>query len=378
MSTYLFILGKDPRLSLAELYAAYPDALFHEFEDAFVVMDTSNKLNQATFDRLGGVLKMGELSAQVEKSELSQALIEALLSDHQSGKLQYGVSVYGLPEGELKTLLIGLKKRLKSASISSRFANQNFKNLSVAQKKGLKGPEILICQSGTQYFIGKVTATQDIDAYSKRDYDKPFRSMKVGMLPPKLAQILVNLTGVEGAIWDPFCGGGVLVMEGLLSGRDMLGSDINTRTLEGAQRNVEWVRQEFNLSSQAELFEHDATHLVPQKKFEAIAFEGYLGVPQTRMGSEREIRPLISELDRLYIEFFHQLKIAQFKGSIVAALPFFRVRDRAEMGLTCINEIREMGFELESLLPQSRSLSLKYARADQLVGREVFRFKLNL
>ena len=373
---YCFILGKDPELSLAELYAVHPDALFSLISGDFVVMETNQNLDQKTFDRLGGVVKMAEIKAQVEKEELNEAMLEVLLAGHGSGKLNYGVSVYGMPERNLKTLLIGLKKLLQSAKISSRFANQNFLNLSIAQKKGLKGSEVLVAQSGTQFFVGQVVAAQDIDSYSKRDFQKPFRDMKVGMLPPKLAQILINLTGSRGPVWDPFCGGGVLLMEGLLMGLDMVGSDIDEKTLVGAEKNTEWIQKTFHLNTKIDLFAHDATDPVPKKSIDAIAFEGYLGPPQTKLKAERELRAIISQLDQLYTHFFDTLKKAQFKGPIVTALPFFKAMQGREVSLGCLEKIRDMGFEAQSLLPHKKVTRLRYARRDQLVGREIYRFKL--
>jgi len=37
-------------------------------------------------------------------------------------------------------------------------------------------------------------------------------------------------------------------MEGLLMGYPMLGSDINEKTLKGAQANIDWLRKEFNVT----------------------------------------------------------------------------------------------------------------------------------
>jgi hypothetical protein len=52
---------------------------------------------------------------------------------------------------------------------------------------------------------------QNIDGYSERDYGKN-RDMQIGMLPPKLAQIMINISSPlplgEGlgvrAFYDPF------------------------------------------------------------------------------------------------------------------------------------------------------------------------------
>lgn len=47
------------------------------------------------------------------------------------------------------------------------------------------------------------------------------RSMVVGMMPPKIAQIMINLA-TKGersiAIWDPFCGLGTTLIEAFHSG----------------------------------------------------------------------------------------------------------------------------------------------------------------
>jgi len=364
MSTYIFIPGKDPRLSLAELKAVYPSALLlHKGED-FLIMDTGEKIDQKSLNRLGGVVKIAELTSGAIKSDLRKYLIEAMFHGHTSGKLSYGVSVYGWPEKNLRTILIGLKKSLKSANVSSRFANHNFRNLSVAQYKGLKGPELLVCKKGSEFFVGRVIATQDIDSYSKRDYKKPFRDMRVGMLPPKLAQIMINLAGSKGHIWDPFCGGGVLIMEGMLMGHDMLGSDINKNTLEGARRNIDWTIHELRATGKAELFHHDATAPLLNRKFDSIVFEGYLGPPQNRIKTKRDFMPVVLELTKLYEKFFHAL--GSFKGPIVSAIPFFRTRDGDLELCELIQKIEKMGFKKE--------LDLKYSRHDQLVGRAIYRF----
>ncbi|MBU0667506.1 hypothetical protein KJ835_00130 [Patescibacteria group bacterium] len=369
MSTYIFVLGKDPELSVAELLARYPEIKQQMKCADFVLLDLKKPLSQNEFDQLGGQIKAGEVFDKADKKYLVSKIADHLSADHYAGKLNYGVSVYGWPENNLRLLLLDLKKEFKRRGLSSRFANQHFLNISSAQYKGLAGgKEILVCKYGPDFHLAEVVAVQDIDAYSKRDYEKPFRDMKVGMLPPKLAQIMINLTGSKGVIWDPFCGGGVLIMEGLLMGHKMLGSDIDEEILQGARRNVEWVKKEFSVKTTAELFVHDATDPVPLKQFDAIACEGYLGPPQSRLKSKKELATLVSQLSQLYQLFFAALKSAGFKGSVVIGLPFYRTRE-GELELSeVIRRTEKMGFRKE--------LDFKYARKDQLVGRQILRFRL--
>ncbi|MBN2306586.1 hypothetical protein JXD20_01235 [Candidatus Peregrinibacteria bacterium] len=369
MSTYIFILGKEPELSKAELAARYPTLKFLSEASEFVMMKLSDDFNQQEFNHLGGQIKAGKVFAKTNKKELISLIADYLLADHDSGKLNYGLSVHGWPEKNLRFLLLGLKKEFKTRGVSSRFANQAFKNISTAQHKGLAGGlEILVCKELSDFYLAEVVAVQDIDSYSKRDYKKPFRDMKVGMLPPKLAQIMINLTGSDGVIWDPFCGGGTLIMEGLLMGHDMIGSDINEKILKGAKQNVEWLKKEFDVKGKVDLFAHDATRMVPDKSFDAVCFEGYLGPPQGQLKPKKELADVLGELTKLYYLFFDSLKTADFKGPIVIGLPFFRVKEGEIFLNEMIHGVRLMGFKKE--------LDLKYARQDQLVGRHILRFRL--
>jgi tRNA G10 N-methylase Trm11 len=371
MSTYLFILGKDRELSLAELEARYPDGRLSVSGSDFAVLELKKKIGQSEFNNLGGVIKMGEVISETDRGQLSAELAGQLAKHHSGGKLNYGISVCGWHEKNLRPLLLDTKKLLKEEGVGSRFANQHFLNLSAAQYKGIrgKGVEFLVAKDGGKFIVAEVIAVQDIDSYSRRDYYKPYRDMRVGMMPPKLAQIMINLAGDAGTIWDPFCGGGVLVMEGLLMGRDMFGSDISQKHLDGAIRNVDWLQREYNFKNKVTLFVHDATSPFQNKKFDAIVCEGYLGPPQTRAQSHDSLKLLIADLDRLYIAFFSALKKVRFKGPIIIALPFFRISDGGETGLgATVKKIEEMGFEKNPKV-------LKYARSDQTVGRSIYRFQ---
>lgn len=368
MSTYIFVLGKDPELSRAELESRFIIEGRCEHSAHLMGVSLERDLTQKEFDTLGGQVKAAKVFGECDREGLVATLADYLAEGHESGKLNYGISLYGMPERSLRPLLLELKKEFKKNGINSRFANQGFKNISVAQHKGLKeGMELLVCKNGKKFVLAEVITVQDIDAYSKRDYKKPFRDMKVGMLPPKLAQILISLTGSEGRIWDPFCGGGVLIMEGLLMGHDMLGSDINEKTLQGAKQNLDWLRREFGVKAEGKLIKHDARDPLKGEKVDAIACEGYLGPPQTRPGSEKELAPVIRELTALYTDFFKAL--GKFKGPVVIALPFFRSKG-GELHLDKVVKAAEkLGFK--------KDLQLNYARVDQFVGREILRFNFS-
>lgn len=92
------------------------------------------------------------------------------------------------------------------------------------------------------FIIAETVWIQDIEGYSQRDIERE-RSMTVGMMPPKIAQIMINL-GTKGnksmIIWDPFCGLGTTLIEALHSGyRSLRGSDIEPAMQKITQKNME-------------------------------------------------------------------------------------------------------------------------------------------
>ncbi len=370
MSTYIFVLGKHPDLSISEIKGRYPKHKIWVKGNDFLVIDLPISMQQKEFDQLGGSIKAAEFVKEVKKEVLIETLADVLKPFYQGSKLNYGLSIYGMSEKQLRPILLKLKKALRKEGVSSRFINHNFKNISSAQYKSIKekGIELIAVNNKGRFMIGKTVAVQDIDAYSKRDYEKPFRSMQMGMLPPKLAQILINLTGVKGKIWDPFCGSGTLVMEGLLMGHDMLGSDIHQKHIEGAKKNVAWLKKEFDTKAKAELFVHDATQLI-KISFDAIACESDLGMPHGQSIRMEHLQKIITELDDLYVRFFQNLKAMKCQAPVVIALPFFRLGNGQEKDmLKTIQKIEKMGFK--------KTLHLKYARENQAVGRAVNRFQL--
>jgi tRNA G10 N-methylase Trm11 len=364
------------------LFGRYPKADFQFNADGFVIMESDAEIDQSEFDKLGGSLKCAEVIYESGRDGLINAISELLISHYQNTKLDYGLSIYGYPEKQLRPILLDLKKNLRTKEIKSRFINHEFQNISAAQYKSIKGKgvEVIVAKADEGFLIGEAVGVQDIDFYSKRDYGKPFRDMQMGMLPPKLAQILINISGADGKIWDPFCGSGTIIMEGLLMGREMLGTDISESRVEGAKRNAEWLKKEFKLKANAEIFTHDATRPL-DKKFDAIVFEGDLGIPHNKFIDPQKLDDVIDYLDRLYVRFFENLKAMKCDKPIVCALPFFRMykSGEADLGKT-IQKIENMGFKRTPLLPEiiqkpDRS-ELKYIREDQAVGRAIYRFQM--
>lgn len=357
----LVILGRHPAISLAEIRAKFPNSKICARENAFAIFENIDSLD---LKKIGGIIKAGEVfshSLEFPIARISEFLVKDFAE--KSGKQNFAISLFPEELKTLKTLLVGTKKFLQNSGISTRFANKNFTNLSSAQSQfeiiKKNGNEILVANSGKNWWLAKLTAVQPFAGYKFRDYEKKFRDAKVGMLPPKLAQILVNLAARDSEnlkVFDPFCGsGGILVEAGLL-GHEILGSDLDPRMVEFSQKNLE----EFKF--EADLFVQDARKEV-NKEFDIVATEGYLGPPRKTLPDENMRNKIFAELENLYSDFFGWLDCRR----VAICFPIYLEEGVPKFfaSKTILPKISALGWKMQN------AEKLIYFRSNQIVGREV-------
>ena len=99
-----------------------------------------------------------------------------------------------------------IKKPSPTADFPSELPLPEFNSLSLASvvvTKNLlleKGAEICIIGGKEKVYTAKTLVVQDFEDYGRRDYQRPVRDEQQGMIPPKVAQIMLNLSGVKKAI----------------------------------------------------------------------------------------------------------------------------------------------------------------------------------
>lgn len=232
---YLAVLGRLPDLSLAELSAKFSDVHQISLNLAEFLSDATPNIN-----RFGGILKIA-IPLEIAPLEYLRSLPD--------GKITFAISDYSKSSHAKKTVLMAtrLKKSLVNSGRSVRIVTSKTPILSSATSlhNGFgsgKLRKVELLRFNDLWF--RVISVQDIDAYAKRDQARPARDAKVGMLPPKLAQILINLCGKlpdQTRILDPFCGTGVLLQEALLMGYQAYGTDLNPRMIEYSEKNLTWL-----------------------------------------------------------------------------------------------------------------------------------------
>ena len=360
---YLAVLGRQPEISIAELEALFLD-----------VRKISGKLAVFTsefrpeIDRLGGSLKLAEL-IDVKPLDFLRELTE--------GKITLGVSDYsrGASKKTATVEALKLKKILVRHGRSVRVVENKDAVISTAASlhNGLSGKnerKVELIKVNDEWY--KVIGVQDIDAYTKRDQARPARDAKVGMLPPKLAQILINLCGdlPKGSrILDPFCGTGVVLQEALLMGYKAYGTDINERMIEYSDRNM----KHFNFKDY-EVEVGDATSHKWQGKIDAAVCEGYLGKPMSMVPAEIKLKTEKQECKAIILGFLKNLS-TQVSSDIpvVMAVPAWLREDGKYSRLDILDEIQDMGYNVYN---KSRE-GLLYYREGQIVARDIIILRKN-
>ncbi|NTW62171.1 hypothetical protein HGB25_02045, partial [Candidatus Saccharibacteria bacterium] len=321
-------------------------------------------------------------------SEIIDKLI-TLIDFESEKRVNFGVSGYGNVNKSF-VLKVGydVKNRLADTGYTSRFVTGKTVDLSsviVTENKLMeRGFEAIILKSESGYLLGRTTQVQDYKSYSKRDFGRPVRDARNGMLPPKLAQIMINLAAqpVSSTIYDPFCGSGTILQEALFLGyRDIYGSDIEKKNIEDSRKNLDWLYTGFGMPKVAEdnLFISDV--LEPSKTISAAAIvgEGYLGEPVRRYKD-------FAVKDSQKLAQFYEVALKQLReqlnpnGTIVLAIPFFVV-GKEYIYLPILENIEKLGFTTISYIPKDLGIrlfgrgNLTYSRADQFVGREILVLK---
>lgn len=357
---YLAVLGRQPEISVAEL-----SALFLHVSKVSHELATFSSEKTPDISRLGGSLKIAE--------EIDGLPID-YLKELPEGKITLGVSDYSEHTSSRKAQgeALKLKKILTRHGRSVRVVENKTPILSTATSlhnglSGLKPNKIeLILFNNTWW---RVIGVQDIDAYAKRDQARPARDAKVGMLPPKLAQILINLCGdlpEKSTILDPFCGTGVVLQEALLMGYSAYGTDLSEKMIDYSKRNLEWLHKPANAKFSVEV--GDATDYTWKNRIDAVACECYLGQPMSLPPADIKLKGEKQICSSIILGFLKNLSSQIKLGTpVVIAVPAWLRNDGCYSRMNLVDEIENMGYNVKNKTREG----LLYFREGQIVARDI-------
>jgi len=415
---YFFIPGRIPSLSLLELSAVcraqgFLPSMTTIGKEAFIVNLPATTAIDPLFYSLGGMIKCGKIIATERSLDGAFSTISRLQKNECEGaekRVTFGISSYTIAQKRqkenrqkhaysLQRAGVALKKELVFAGVSTRFVAPQRSECAlssvVVEKNHLLeqgNAEWVLLQNGDEWHIGKTTAVQEFEEFSKRDWHRPYRDMRVGLLPPKIARIMVNLSEQpkSATLLDPFCGLGTVLQEALLLGYShLLGSDLEQKQVDATNKNIEWLIQ-----SSSEKIE-DALPFAAKKcdarklqscfsdhAVDAVITEPYLG-PILHQHSTAITKSVQDDLCVLYVDSFREWKkILKKNGRIIIVFPVWLFHGK-KIFLPCLEEIKKLGYKNETIpanlsrfiAEKTERGSIIIAREGQHVGRELFVFE---
>ncbi len=371
--TTLFLLGSTPKLSLAELQA-YVHPSVRRCGDMFAILsDHALEDVSQLQDSLGGTIKILQPLATTISSEdnLLKEIVEHLSNDDNPE-----FSFTDASSSELISIdSTDIKNALKQHNISSRYLRST--------KIGMPAPLLLskpsrhdlwLVDVDGSLILAETASVQNIDDWTKRDRSKPYADRKRGMLPPKVARMMLNLLGPtqsDVVVYDPFCGTGTVILEAAVLGYQAVGSDIRQETIFGAQKNVDWLCDQYEVSRVPELIIADATQnsLASQlPKIDAIVTEPFLGKPKPK---PEELTNIFKGLEKLYYgSFKNWTRLLKQGGKVVITLPAAESGKHSYTMEKLIDKIATLGYT-------TVSSPIEYARPGAVIKREIYQITYN-
>ncbi|MBB1564212.1 hypothetical protein HG434_003035 [Candidatus Saccharibacteria bacterium] len=432
---YITLLGRQPEISLAELAAVFGADCVNRISQQFAKVQTS----QFDITTLGGTIKCAKVITELPASRTDKASLLAasrFITQHYQAKwahsphkITLGLSTYDLAVGARdvqKTGLI-LKSSLKKSGTSLRLIPNDQPALSTATTHNNKlggSPHkvelLLVKTTDRRLIIAESRGVQNITAYTRRDRHRPKRDAFVGMLPPKLAQIMLNLALGAGSltrqrscgnsvtrsasnlsdkpmvlrtalpdafdleetagsrtavtILDPFCGTGTVLQEALLAGYDVVGTDLSQKMVDYTAENLSWLQSTFTAPSRPisrviDIHQADATtHRWPNSThLAAVVCETYLGQPFSAPPAPQKLAEVVGNCNHIITGFLTNIRPQLAPNTpLCIAVPAWYDASGQAAHLPLIKHLQQLGYH-----HLNRCTPLIYRRPDQVVAREL-------
>lgn len=383
---HIAILGRQPQLGIAELERVYGSENVSWFSDTTALI-TSDSFS---IERLGGTQKAGQIVLQLPRGDFRQVSMKIVQHytkkwNEKTGKITLGLSSYGFTATarEVQKTGIILKQKIKNEQRSLRLIPNTEPTLNTAvshhNKLGLaeNKVELLIVRAKDgRIAVAESTGAQNITSLARRDQGRPKRDAFVGMLPPKLAQIIVNLASPQAEnktarLLDPFCGTGVILQEAALMGYSVYGTDLADKMIDYSKANLEWLASTYAISIESTLHQGDAMDTKWQPPIQAVAAESYLGQPFSAPPSPSKLAEVRRNCNHIISTFLKNLSAQIQPGTTLCiAVPAWKDSNGTFTHLPLSTDLAKLGYtrhQFKNIEPQD----LLYYREDQVVAREL-------
>lgn len=365
---YLFILGRNVELSIAELKSFFEKErinykIVSNIRNGLLV-ETQKNLPKGIIERLGGTISIGEVIAEGTSEKILRELDKQNLYDGKNNKLNY--IIYDFNGEDFEGIHFYLKHRFKEERLK---ATEKKLTGNIKLQSGEFVPNLTSNLIHEQFFLfennfGKIIENCDYEKIEKRDMGKPVRREELS-ISPRLAKILINLSGIKEnqILLDPFCGIGTILQEALLQKINVVGVDKDKLVIENAKTNLKW----FNFSEKNYKVINDDSSRVQVQKIDVIATEPDLGELLKKIPSPEKAEQIILGFENLMINVIKNLK-KNVNGKIVFTSPLIKTR---------LKKISPNFEKISSRVGMkiAKGFPIDEFREDSIVGRSIMVFE---
>jgi tRNA G10 N-methylase Trm11 len=385
--TTILISGKNWKLSLAEI-VAYLKAKQIKFQieytsKEFFTLNIEQDVDNVAIDDLGGFIKIGQVKTKVQTQQVKEAFLEKNKQSHSKivqalaqssivddmakapDKILFGISVYCAEKSlrpmvraiqrsvgsTVKDELAGYKKKSNFMGFSKDRRVAQLSHVEVLKKNLVENKaEMLFCIGKEETWIATTTAVHNPFEFQKRDIYKP-NQRKIFAMPPRLARIMVNLSGCtpEKTLLDPFCGVGTILQEALLEKAKVVGMDVNSWCVKAANENLDWLTREYCLTdNDFRVIQGDVSKIVQkigQETVDCIASEPDLGPALKQIPTGPYAQKIIQKLEPLFYGFIHDAyMVLKNNGRLVLVTPYIVTRSGHFVTMPIGEKMEALGF----------------------------------
>lgn len=368
---YLFILGRNQELSIAEI-KSYLKRTNREFEEIglnknAILINIDYELADNEIDFLGGTLAIGEVICSGDEKRFEKEIEKTMI--YTGTKNNFNYTVWDFSE-KFEDFREYLKKRFREEKLKASFKGlTNEINMQEGENELIPSSrtideEYFIFENKEINYFGRIIQKCDYKTLSNRDMKKPIRRESLA-ISPRLAKIMINLSEVRTGekLLDAFCGIGVILQEALLQNLEVLGVDRDKKAIEGAKENLEWFK--FN-SKKYSLVNYDSTR-VDLRNFEVMVCEPDLGEILKKIPTKEKAENILRNFEKLIVQVINNVK-RKVSGKIVFTSPYIRI-GKKRIACDIDNICTRTGYKIILGIPEYRE--------NQIVGRMIYVLEKN-
>ena len=228
-------------------------------------------------------------------------------------------------------------------------------------------------------YLGLTTYVPDAALLRERGVKKPIPRSEIS-LSPRLAKVLVNLSGVAPGqtLLDPFCGSGTILAEGLLKSLRCVGIDFRKRMVQEARTNLRWTSEDSRGGS-FRLQVGDARDLeraLKGKRVNGVATEPILLPKMEGRPNFDSVKEMIDNAGEVYAEALASIaNVVRPGGRIVVVVPVVQATDQSEISVGL--DGRELGLSLFQPGPITFEYPVRLSfESTRWIRRAVYVFKV--